>query len=167
MLIIKKFCNILYDDFNNFIDDTNIYSKECIEYFKARILYSFSLFNEKSYYQWDDKPLYMIKKLYLSDFLKYKTANGIIFFNNFSMFYKNIHLAFKKINSSHSSDDKLKLTVSFILKNGKRLEDSLGFNIKENDKEESVLYLPFSSFKFNGAKYDLGKMTAEINLEII
>jgi len=166
-LIIKKFTNILYNDFNNFIDDTNVYSKDCIEYFKARILKSFGQYNGISKFQWNDNPIYMVKKLYYSDLLKYKMAKGIIFFKNFLKFYKSKESAYKNIYYSHSNDDNLKFNAIFVLKNDKKLENSSGFNINENEKEESVLYLPFSLFKIGETKIDLSKMAAEINLEII
>jgi len=166
-LIIKKFSEILYNDFNNFINDTCIYSKDCIEYFKARILYSFNHYKGKSNYQWEYNPLYMVKKLYLSDFLKYKRAKGMIISTNFSKFYKNKDLASRKINSCYPSDDNnLKLSVYFILNNDKKLPDSLGFNIKEIDNGEFVFYLPFSIFILKEIKYDLKKMIANIYLEI-
>ena len=166
-LIIKNFSDILYDDFNNFIYDTCIYSKDCIEYFKARILKSFKHYKGKSNYQWKDNPLYMVKKLYLSDFLKYKRAKGMIISTNFSKFYKNKELASTKINSCHPSDDNnLKLSVYFILNNDKKLPDYLGFNIKDIDKGEFVFYMPFSLFKLKEIKYDLKKMMAKIYLEI-
>ena len=167
VIIIKNFSDILYDDFNNFIYDTCIYSKDCIEYFKARILKSFKHYKGKSNYQWKDNPLYMVKKLYLSDFLKYKRAKGMIISTNFSKFYKNKELAATNINSCHRSDDNnLKLSVYFILNNDKKLPDYLGFNIEDIDKGEFVFYMPFSLFKLKEIKYDLKKMIAEIYLEI-
>ena len=49
------------------------------------------------------------------------------------------------------------------------MEDLEGIKIPKNEsnKEESILYLPFSYFNLQETKYDLSKMTAEINLEII
>ena len=101
----------------------------------------------------------MGKKLYYSELLNYKREKGIIAFTNFSKFYQNRHSAIKKINSSNSDDDSLKFKVIFILKNRYKREDLEGIKIPKNesDKEESILYLPFSYFNLQETKYDLTK----------
>ena len=168
-LIINKFINVLYNDFYNFIDDTYVYSQDFIDYFKARISYSFNQFDGLSYYQWNDKPLYMGKKLYFSELLNYKRTKGMIGFTNFSKFYKNKNSAIQKISSIYSNDDNLKFSVIFILTNKLKKEDLQGIIIPKNesDKEETILYLPFSYFNLQEIKYDPLEMTAEIILEII
>ena len=164
-LILTKFLNIIYQDLNYFLTNSDIKNKDSIFYFSDTIIYSLINYNKilNIYYTSNKTEYYYMEiNLSLSELLQYERVKTLITFPNFCIFYKNKNV----INRSITKNDS-RFSVLFILNFNETTNIYHTFNIQNflSRKEEAILILPFTFFKLIKFEFDFKNFQADIYLE--
>jgi hypothetical protein len=176
-LIIKEYTNnSFYGDLNKWLMNSQFNSYDTIAYFTARLMYSLNNYGEKNkmYFNESKNVLRGIKIPY-SSLLPYERAKGkVILLSSFTSTSQSEQSArtFSGRNKAEEQfKNKLLFSVIYIIKNYYEKDwISNGINIMQESKyqkEEEILYQPFSFYYVSDVKIDKEKFTADIYLETI
>jgi serine/threonine protein kinase len=176
-LIIKEYTkNSFYGDLNKWLMNSQFNSYETIAYFTARLMYSLNNYGEKNkmYFNESKNVLRGIKIPY-SSLLPYERAKGkVILLSSFTSTSQSEQSArtFSGRNKAEEQfKNKLLFSVIYIIKNYYEKDwISNGINIMQESKyqkEEEILYQPFSFYYVSDVIIDKEKFTADIYLETI
>ena len=176
-LIIKEYTkNSFYGDLNKWLMNSQFNSYDTIAYFTARLMYSLNNYGEKNkmYFNESKNVLRGIKIPY-SSLLPYERAKGkVILLSSFTSTSQSEQSArtFSGRNKAEEQfKNKLLFSVIYIIKNYYEKDwISNGINIMQESKyqkEEEILYQPFSFYYVSDVIIDKEKFTADIYLETI
>ena len=176
-LIINEYTkNSFYGDLNKWLMNSKFNSYETVAYFTARLMYSLNNYGEKNKMFFNDSTnvLRGIKIPY-SSLLPYERAKGkVILLSSFTSTSQSEKAArtFSGRNKAEEQfKNKLLFSVIYIIKNYcQKGWISNGINIMQEskyEKEEEILYQPFSFYFVKDVKIDIEKYTADIELETI
>ena len=176
-LIIREYTkNSFYGDLNKWLMNSKFNSYETVAYFTARLMYSLNNYGEKNKMFFNDSTnvLRGIKIPY-SSLLPYERAKGkVILLSSFTSTSQSEKAArtFSGRNKAEEQfKNKLLFSVIYIIKNYcQKGWISNGINIMQEskyEKEEEILYQPFSFYFVKDVKIDIEKYTADIELETI
>ena len=176
-LIIREYTNnSFYGDLNKWLMNSKFNSYDTIAYFTARLMYSLNNYGEtnKMYFKETKNVLRGIKIPY-SSLLPYERAIGkVILLSSFTSTSQS-EIAARTFSGRNKAEEqyksKLLFSVIYIIKNYCQ-EDwiSNGINIMQEskyEKEEEILYQPFSFYFVRNVTIDKENYTADINLETI
>jgi hypothetical protein len=176
-LIIREYTkNSFYGDLNKWLMNSQFNSYETIAYFTARLMYSLNNYGEKNkmYFNESKNVLRGIKIPY-SSLLPYERAKGKVIllssFTSTSQSQKAARTFSGRNKAEEQFKSKLLYSVIYIIKNYYEKDwISNGINIMQEskyEKEEEILYQPFSFYYVSDVKIDKEKFTADIYLETI
>ena len=176
-LIIREYTkNSFYGDLNKWLMNSKFNSYDTVAYFTARLMYSLNTYGEKNkmYFNESTNVLRGIKIPY-SSLLPYERAKGkVILLSSFTSTSQSERAArnFSGRNKAQEQfKSKLLFSVIYIIKNYYEKDwISNGINIMQESKyqkEEEILYQPFSFYYVKDVKINKEDYTADINLETI
>ena len=176
-LIIREYTkNSFYGDLNKWLMNSKFNSYDTIAYFTARLMYSLNNYGEtnKMYFKETKNVLRGIKIPY-SSLLPYERAIGkVILLSSFTSTSQS-EIAARTFSGRNKAEEqyksKLLFSVIYIIKNYCQ-EDwiSNGINIMQEskyEKEEEILYQPFSFYFVRNVVINKEDHTADIYLETI
>ena len=176
LLIIEYTKNTLYGDLNNWLRSLKNDVYEKISYYTARLMYSLNNygFNQNKFYK---KNLYLFRgaKTKYTNILPYERAIGkVIIISNFTSTSENEYLAKNwsgRSNSKSIYNQNKKFSCLYKIKNNINMNSiPFGINIQqisEYQKEEEILFQPFSFYRVKNVQFDYDNFTVDIELQTI
>ena len=167
-----------YGDINKWLRDFTINSFEEVSYFTSRLMYSLNNYasDNNKYCQKNDKTLYRGTQINYSSLLAYERAIGkIIVISSFTSSSENKNVAIDFSGRDNNNIDGGIFSVIFYITNKwEKNWISNGIDIKDisdfqdgDEKEDEVLFQPFSFYYVNDVKFDLKKHYVDIYLETV
>ena len=167
-----------YGDINKWLRDFTINSFEEVSYFTSRLMYSLNNYasDNNKYCQKNDKTLYRGTQINYSSLLAYERAIGkIIVISSFTSSSENKNVAIYFSGRDNNNIDGGIFSVIFYITNKwEKNWISNGIDIKDisdfqdgDEKEDEVLFQPFSFYYVNDVKFDLKKHYVDIYLETV